>query len=66
MSVTFNDTEVTKSDLSGACLVMLSTGDFLLNNGIDRGNDGLGEKEDQSLLVQPDLGYTLEKVDRTK
>ena len=66
LSVTYNDTEVEKSDLSGACLVQLSTGDFLLSNGIDRGGDGLGVKETQSWFVQPDLDYLLEKADKTR
>ena len=66
MAVTFNDTEISKTDISGACLALLSSGNFLFSNGIDRGNDGTGEKETQAWFVQPDIGYELEKADKTK
>ena len=66
MTILFNDTEISKTDISGSCLAVLSSGNFLLTNGIDIANDGTGEKETQAWFVQPDMDYILEKADKTK
>ena len=66
LSVTFLNDDVSKANLAGACLTLLSTGDFLMNNGINRDSTGAGEQEFQSWFVQPGLGYTFERADKTK
>ena len=66
LTITFNDTDISKTNLAGGCLVMLSTGDFLLNNGINRDNTGSGVKEFKSWFVQPGADYALVRADNTK
>ena len=66
LTVVFCDTDISKSNLAGACVTSLSTGNFFLSNGINRDSDGLGDKETQSWLIQPDMGYELERADKTK
>ena len=66
LAIVFNDTEIPKTDIAGACLAELPNGDFLLSNGIDRDNTGVGVKESQTWFVQTSQNYAMVKADKTK
>ena len=65
LTVSFVDTDISRSDIAGPCLATLSNGDFLITNGIDRDSTGVGDQRDQSWFVQPGNNYVFERADKT-